>query len=533
MVIGATGGCSTRQTGQIEVFGAKDGRLTAYGQFDEPPATRNAVPSWGDPIRSNDDVITVQIESAYIQSLPARLTGSTDLIVFADVWEDAAAGYNSGASLTNIVYIGTNEKIPGRLNFRDALAYGPTNYKGHPLRIRLTVMILQKERSQQASSAIDIIAAIANAAAPEASAITTPVAKVLQGILKAQPDIKCFEFELTQLSDKPEGLAAIVPVGTAESGGTKTTKPVVTPATPRRPDKPDRPHWLRYEQYVLLETESHDGKYSAVGDLPLTSVRVSDSWLWDTKGTDDTNDDIPLAANYLIVRITPNQIAQPADVLRAASDANVKLMKSVTRSTEDAAGAVKDIIDAAGDLQVEVLRNKAQAMARKIVQDAQDAKQDPKEALNQKFKNQWDALAAKLAPGKGKDQAADLETSVLNHWLGKFPDGTTVTPPPAQPDADKIRTDLTGATMNTFTVGDVPFKITSVSEVKKDGDTWRLTASLTSTGDGSKKAPKADVLTRLVDLANQAFQNESATTATPFGKAVISNEATLTTVLSP
>src|SRR5689334_1093477 len=96
-------GCPSRQSGQVEIFGTKNGRVSPYGQFAAPPTTRNVIPGMNDPIRSNDDVVTIQIESTYIQKLPPRLTGSTDLIIFADIWENAAAGYNSTATLTNIV----------------------------------------------------------------------------------------------------------------------------------------------------------------------------------------------------------------------------------------------------------------------------------------------------------------------------------------------------------------------------------------------------------------------------------------------
>src|SRR5690242_15975346 len=137
-------GCNSRSAGQVEILSvSSDGRLANYSATPAPPATRTAIPQDGDPVRSNDDIVTFQIESAYLQSVPSTLTGSHDIVIFADVWENAAMGYMSPASLTTIVYVGPNELIPSRLNFRDAIAYGPTRFKGHPLRVRFTVMVLQ------------------------------------------------------------------------------------------------------------------------------------------------------------------------------------------------------------------------------------------------------------------------------------------------------------------------------------------------------------------------------------------------------
>ena len=119
-------GCADHVAGQVELltFDAK-GNLQRYSRADDPTRI-NTIPGVNEPIRSNDDVITIQVESAYIQNLPFRLTGSKDVIIFADVWENAAMGFNGPSSLTSIVYVGPNQKVPGRLNFRDMLAYGPT-----------------------------------------------------------------------------------------------------------------------------------------------------------------------------------------------------------------------------------------------------------------------------------------------------------------------------------------------------------------------------------------------------------------------
>src|SRR5262245_36910342 len=114
-------GCAQRMAGQVELLSINGGTLQEYGRAPGfEGRTRELFAKEGDPIRANHDVITLQVESAYVQNLPFTLTGSHDVIIFADVWENGAMAYNA-PSLTSIAYIGTNQKVPGRLNLRDTI----------------------------------------------------------------------------------------------------------------------------------------------------------------------------------------------------------------------------------------------------------------------------------------------------------------------------------------------------------------------------------------------------------------------------
>ena len=89
VIVAGVGGCIDRDVGQIELFGVKceDMTLSRYlsdgAVTGEAPAT--LVSGWGDRVRSNDDVVTIQVHSAHIQNLPLTLTGSRDVILFAEV----------------------------------------------------------------------------------------------------------------------------------------------------------------------------------------------------------------------------------------------------------------------------------------------------------------------------------------------------------------------------------------------------------------------------------------------------------------
>jgi hypothetical protein len=411
-------GCAARVAGQVELLTVDNhGNLQRYSQAQEVQASRPVLPGENDPIRLNDDVVAIQVESAYIQNLPFRLTGSKDVILFADVWEDAAMGFNSPSSLTTIVYVGPNQKVPGRLNFRDMLAYGPTKFKGHPLRVRFTMMVLQKHAADNSASAIDLINAFAALAAPQYSAISSEVAKLLQGILKAQPDIKFFDFDATFTSDAPEALMDIIPPTPAPRIPAPPEPGLpVPPGTfvPEPSGKPDKIHWLRYGRYALLETESYDGKSFTVANLQASQVSVEDSWLRNPDGK-------PLATSYVVFRITPRQLDQKNEVLRAASDANFKLLESLRRSDTEISSAFEQIETSAMNLQNEVLRVRAEALAHKIVRNAENQKPGSgKEALEKEFSLKWNDQIKFITDKNRKRQIEMIGNDVKNRWLAKY-----------------------------------------------------------------------------------------------------------------
>jgi len=430
IALGAAG-CADRIVGQVELLTFdKDGRLFRYSHAEPPRAERAMIPGFGDPVRSNDDVVTIIVESAYIQNLPFRLTGSKDVIIFADVWENAAAGFSSPSTLTSIVYVGPNQKVPGRLNLRDMLAYGPTRFKGHPLRVRFTMMVLQKAAAGRQSSAIDVISSLAATAAPQYSAISSEIAKLLQGILRAQPDIKFFDFDTTFYSDQPEGLADVIPgerVGLEAQGGTPSGTLKPSPGI-------DGMHWLRYGRYALVETESYDRTTTTV-DLQPSDVRSDDARLW-TPGA-------PLATSYIVFRVLPGQRSESNEVLRAASDANAKLLESLRRSDAEIAAAVKDIQASAKSLQDQVVRSRAESIAYATFRDAEARKETDCEAIAKRFDPKWSDESLNIP------DADRIGASVRRRWKDKCevahpPGGTAAAPGAARAwlDAEGNRTAL-------------------------------------------------------------------------------------------
>jgi hypothetical protein len=344
----ASGQPRIRRAGQVELFEIhNDGRISPAMSMSDDSPVRNVrttvAGAFGEPIRYNDDVITLQVHAAHLADLPRGLTGSTDIILFAEVWENAALGYNA-PSLNSIVYVAQDQIVPGKLSFMGNLAYGPTNFKGHPLKVRFTLMVLQKRLGEQQSSVAEIVqnfASAASAATPYAR-IASEAVSVLRAILRSQPDIIAFDFEATLLADEPEGLVEAIQIGSdAPLPSPLTLASPFVPADTRGLD--EQMPWLCYGAYALVETCSRSERRDDAGSNPLPHTWYEDASatigdvIWNGSGDPER-----LQHNWLTFSFTPKQIAQRAEHLRAASTATDGLVAAISRRE----GSITDVLDA-------------------------------------------------------------------------------------------------------------------------------------------------------------------------------------------
>ena len=178
----ALSGCD-RIAGQSELFALDGKQLKAVEDLNPPAKRADPLPGDGDAVRSNDDNVTFVVESVNLNRLPPRLSGSRDVVVFAEVWEDAATAA-SFKPLVQVVYTTRNQLVPGKLNFNDAIAYGPTKFKGRPIKVRFTVLVLQKTTSEQEAQALSVMESFAGAAQPAASPVISLVTGALRDVLR-------------------------------------------------------------------------------------------------------------------------------------------------------------------------------------------------------------------------------------------------------------------------------------------------------------------------------------------------------------
>lgn len=394
-------GCIDRDVGQIELFGVGGTEMTLCRYLSEgadtgsEPAT--VVSGWGDRIRSNDNVVTIQVQSAHLENLPLTLTGSRDVILFAEVQENAAAGYDmeKNKPLTTVVFVGRNQKLPGLLNFQGALAYGPTLFKGHPLKIKFTLLVLQKERAEQMAAVVGLIGSIVGTAAPQYAGIVSEVVNIIRAILLAQPDVAAFDFETTFLSDMPEGFKEIIPTTRIE--GIETA-----------PGWDARVPWLRYGFFALVETK---GRYAlkptrgTEGKMTLDGGRLLDASRQ------------PLATNYLVFSVTPGQLAEEDATLAAASKINDELLQALRRPPVSIVQTIEEIEKYAVNLTGAIMQARAEAEARKAGQRAQ-ARGQGFDSFESDFDSAWSVLTKGL-DDKNKALADTVANVVKQRWAQK------------------------------------------------------------------------------------------------------------------
>lgn len=399
-----------RRSGQIELFQIEPVGQQLCRPFDPgrgltaPTERRDLTQNWGDRLRYGSDSVTIQVHAINLERLPTTVTGSKDVIVFAEVWENAAAAYDS-KPITSIVYIGKNQLVPGIMNFNGALAFGPTSFKGTPMKVRFTVMILQKERGQQQAELAEVIGKYASLV-PVYGVIASEVVGVIRDMLRAQADVIAFDYDATLLSDNP------APNLTNETNSTGSRGANKAPEAERGKawaNFDQRIGWLQYGFFALVETRGRhvetvypfDGESNAAA-----STRRSATWRGGSicaprrsfappaptgepagpGGTDGAGRVAaggahggtpepaelseppmdPLKTNYLVFSVTPGQIPQDGDFLRVASDANLALLSDLRQTPENVTMSLESIRQRATELKGGVVESRLKATANRL-----------------------------------------------------------------------------------------------------------------------------------------------------------------------
>lgn len=215
-------GPTVRRSGQVEMFVVQregneqrirtpkrmaNSETLEFHQIRVGPESR-VDPMIGDLVRFTTDSVTITVPTVYLDHLPATLSGMAigryDAMLFAEVWENAAME-RSAPSLNRIVHVALDQPVPGRLNFTDAIAYGPTTFKGHPIRIKFTLVLLQrraKESGDTAAKSLQDFISLAGAGTPAGTSASTMIGLVRQ-IMRSLPDVEAFDFETTFLPFSP------------------------------------------------------------------------------------------------------------------------------------------------------------------------------------------------------------------------------------------------------------------------------------------------------------------------------------------
>jgi hypothetical protein len=396
--------------------------------------TRDVNPVFGDSIQFPTDVLTMQVLDVYIDSVPSTLTGSQDIVVFAEVWENGASYLDHDNSLTSIVGVSRNQLVPGRLNLSGRVVYGPTEFKGYPLTVRFTVMVLQKEKGVQGGAAVEILSSFANFI-PLYGQIASTALKAVKQALLAQPDVIAFDYEMTFLAENPEthqqtsktSLPAL-PAG-AEGADVPQPAPSTTYSTSNREGQPRATWqsvwpWLRYDVYAIVETRK---RYASLTDpdsdeqkrrLSLTPQlrQIASTLAVDSKNpkgsvlSDEMTQSHP-HASHILFSITPGQLPLERQEITAASASAEKFLKGIQQEDRNIDVAIKELNSLTEEIKLAVYTERLEKAARAL------SKQDISvEGFNKALENELKKITGNNVPSDDHRIAEQAKNAVESKW---------------------------------------------------------------------------------------------------------------------
>lgn len=110
------------------------------------------------------EIIAITLNSLFLQKLQEKKIGNPHILVYAQVSDDGVSSPEDG--ITKLIYNGENQPAAASVGFVDPIVYGPTAFKGMPVRMRIVVVELDKANKQRAASVISALGESGAGAAP-------------------------------------------------------------------------------------------------------------------------------------------------------------------------------------------------------------------------------------------------------------------------------------------------------------------------------------------------------------------------------
>lgn len=162
-------------TGQVEMVPTgSSGVLIA----DEPGDAQH------DPIFLTEGrTLSVRLSSAFVREI--QEVGGAEFMVYAEIYDVQP---DDQQRLVKVLFKESNQSSGYLLNVKDRLVFGPIEYKGNPLRIRLFIVELDKEDNEVAARLIRTAAQLASSLVPTAAPVAGLATSVGDLFLQLNPD---------------------------------------------------------------------------------------------------------------------------------------------------------------------------------------------------------------------------------------------------------------------------------------------------------------------------------------------------------
>lgn len=205
-------GCSSQQhliTGEPIVYGI-DGPTGNILDRDVFPSTNRIIPH-------NGEIIAIAVNSIFLKFV--KELGSPHVLVYTEVYDDGSD--NPETAFKKVLFNALDQPSGVNLGLSDRIIYGPTTFKGYPIRIKFYIVELDKEDKELASKIINSIGGIGATAQPQAAAAVGLAVQVAETINAMNRDDFELRFDLT--------LYPVDQIGQSDINDTELERPPVEP----------------------------------------------------------------------------------------------------------------------------------------------------------------------------------------------------------------------------------------------------------------------------------------------------------------
>ena len=207
------------------------------------------------------EIIALVLNNAFIKYL--KEIGSPHVLLYTQVFDDGTD--NPETAVTKVLYNERNSPQGVNLGLADRVLYGPTPFKGFPLRVKLFIVELDKEQKELASKIIDAIGTTAATAKPEAAPAIEVAVRIAKFLNAMNEDDFELRFDLT--------LYPVSTIGKASTGDVVLDKK--GEPTQRQAKELTMVSLLRTGLYAVIKRELEE-RFSSLTNAPVAEPSVFD-----------------------------------------------------------------------------------------------------------------------------------------------------------------------------------------------------------------------------------------------------------------
>ena len=156
--------------------------------------------SESDVVPHKGEIIAIVMDTAFVKFL--REAGNPHVLIYSQVFDDGSD--NPESAITKVLFNGRNQPPDVHQGVADRVIYGPTAFKGYPIRVVFTIVELDKDQKQLGSRIINSVGGIASSFAPEAApaiGIAVQIAQLINALDEDDFELR-YDFTLSPFNNE-------------------------------------------------------------------------------------------------------------------------------------------------------------------------------------------------------------------------------------------------------------------------------------------------------------------------------------------